>query len=188
MMQRVSLRKRDETAGAERLFRGTPERGGLIKKLLAMDGTAPRDKLDLASRSNPPTDQYSPNMKTRSKPLKLRSAWVITWFGSNTHKLPPVAILNYRKNARTVAEAVELLYATKYYNAEEKLRYAKSPKDNPYRALRSPFGRITCGHNPLLFARLVTDLKVEKDGLVTWTEPPSERELRQELIDAGILC
>jgi hypothetical protein len=48
------------------------------------------------------------------------------------------------------------------------------------------FQRITCGHNPLLFARQVSDLRMEGDQL-KWTEPPPESELRQQLKDASIL-
>jgi hypothetical protein len=113
-----------------------------------------------------------------AKPLGLKSAWIVTWFGSNTHKQPPVAILDRRKSARTVAEFVELLFATLKYDAEEKLRWTKSPRDNPYRARISPFQRITCGHNPLLFARLVTDLRIV-DGRLVWNEPEPEAVLRK---------
>jgi hypothetical protein len=123
----------------------------------------------------------------KPRPLKLKSAWLVTWFGSNTHTLPPIAILDRRKNAKSVAEAVELLYAAKYYTSEEKLRYAKSRKENPYKAQISLFQRIACGHNPFLIARLVSDLKVDDNGELTWTEPPPENELRQRLIDAGVL-
>lgn len=119
--------------------------------------------------------------------LKAKSAWVVTWVGSNRQSEPPVAILNYRLSARSVREIVEVLFASSQYNAEEKLRLAKNPRDNPYPAETSPFQRITCGHNPFLFARLVSNLKADNDGNVTWTEPRPESELRQELIDAGIL-
>ena len=120
-------------------------------------------------------------MKARTKQLKLKTAWVVTWVGSNTHKLTPVANLDHRKNARTVAAAVELLYAAEYYNGQEMLRYAKSPKDTPYRAKISVSQRVTCGHNPLLLARKVTNLKVEPTGKITWTEPPPEAELLRKL-------
>jgi hypothetical protein len=120
------------------------------------------------------------------KPLKLKSAWVVSWAGSHTRNRPPLAVLDYRLSHSTVRGIVELLYAVQSYTSEEQLRLVKSPKDKPYPASVSPFQRITCGHNPFLFARLVTNLHMEGDVL-KWTEPPSERELRQTLKDAGIL-
>lgn len=120
------------------------------------------------------------------KPLKLKSAWVVTWFGSNTHNEPPVAVLDYRLSSSSVRNIVEMLFAVLRYTPEEQLRYVRSPKDNPYPATVSQFQRITCGHNPLLFARLVRDLHMEGEEL-KWTEPPPESELRQQLKDAGIL-
>jgi hypothetical protein len=122
----------------------------------------------------------------KAKPLKLKSAWVVTWFGSNTHNKPPLAILDYRLSARSVRDIVQMLYAVERYTPEEQLRYVKSPKDNPYPAVMTQFQRITCGHNPLLFARQVSDLHMEGDGL-KWTEPPPESKLRRKLTDAGIL-
>jgi hypothetical protein len=120
------------------------------------------------------------------KPLKLKSAWVVSWVGSHMRNKPPLAVLSYRLSHWTVRGIVELLYAVECYTPEEQLRFVKFPKDNPYPASVSPFQRITCGHNPFLFARLVTDLHMQGDGL-KWTEPPSERALREKLKDAGIL-
>jgi hypothetical protein len=124
--------------------------------------------------------------RPKVKPLKLKSAWVVTWFGSNTHNEPPLAVLDYRLSHRAVRSIVQLLHAVECYTPEEQLRFVRSPKDNPYPASVSLFQRITCGHNPLLFARQVTDLHMEGDEL-KWTEPPPESELRQKLKDAGIL-
>jgi hypothetical protein len=121
-----------------------------------------------------------------TNPLKLKRAWIVTWFGSNRHTEPPLAILDYRLGSRRVVEIVQLLFAVHQYTPEERLRYVKWPKDNPYPATVSKFQRITCGHNPFLFARQVSDLHMGGVDL-RWTEPPSEQELRQKLIDAGIL-
>jgi hypothetical protein len=120
------------------------------------------------------------------KSLRLKRAWVVTWVGSNTHTQPVVAVLDYRLGAKSVRDIVKLLFAVQQYTPEEQLRYVKSPKDNPYPAAVSMFQRITCGHNPFLFARQVSDLRMEGDEL-KWTRPPPEGELRQKLVDAGIL-
>jgi hypothetical protein len=124
--------------------------------------------------------------KPRIKPLKLKSAWLITWTGSHQREKPPVALLDYRKSTKTVADFIEKLYAIYTYTLEEQLRWTRTPKDNPYPADVHPFARIVCGHNPFLFARVVTDLHMDGDTL-KWTEPPPESELRQKLKDAGIL-
>jgi hypothetical protein len=43
----------------------------------------------------------------KAKPVKLKSARVVTWFGSNTHKEPPAALLDYRLSASSVRDIVE---------------------------------------------------------------------------------
>jgi hypothetical protein len=55
------------------------------------------------------------------------------------------------------------------------LLFAKNPKGNPYPATMTLFQHIHCGDNPLLHARLVSDLKVAA-GAPEWAEPPSETE------------
>jgi hypothetical protein len=120
-------------------------------------------------------------------PTLSKSAWLVTWVGTTgVPKDPIVAILNYRNSGRSVRDFVEQLYVTLQADIEMKLAYAKKPKDTPYRASKTPFQRIFCGHNPWLYARLVSNLKAHGEKL-TWTEPRSEDELRQELRDAGIL-
>jgi hypothetical protein len=69
---------------------------------------------------------------------------------------------------------------------EEKLRFAVSSKDSFYRANKNMFERIQCGHNPWLYGRRVTDLRVVYDELV-WTEPEKEEDIRRRLRDAGML-
>jgi hypothetical protein len=73
------------------------------------------------------TKKYRPTVN----PLKLKSAWVVTWFGSDTHNEPPLALLDYRLSHRTIRDIVELLHAVERYTPEEQLRFVKSPKDNP---------------------------------------------------------
>ena len=78
---------------------------------------------------------------------------------------PIVAILNYRLSGKRVREIIELIYVNECSSLGERLAYAKNKKDNPYPAqFEGNFeGRITCGHNPFLYARLVDDLRVEVD-------------------------
>jgi hypothetical protein len=113
--------------------------------------------------------------------LEAKRAWLVTWDGiSGIPEDPVVAILNYRVSPNSVRDFVELLYVTLSYTPREKLLYAKNPKDTPYPAAMTVFQKITCGHNPWLFARQVTELKVV-DGKLTWTEPAAETERRKKL-------
>lgn len=130
-------------------------------------------------------------MKRRPRPkkpeLEAKSAWLVTWEGtSGVPENPVVAILNYRMSASSVRDFVELLYVSLSYTPREKLLYATNPKDTPYPAAMTVFQRISCGHNPSLSARLVTNLKVI-DGKLTWKEPPSETERRKKVMAADTL-
>jgi len=113
--------------------------------------------------------------------LEAKSAWLVTWDGtSGVPEDPVVAILSYRSSASSVKNLVELLYVTLNSTPREKLAYAKSPKDPPCPATMTVFQKINCGHNPWLYARQVTDLKVI-DGELTWKEPLSDAERRKTL-------
>src|ERR1022692_4174823 len=112
---------------------------------------------------------------------EAKSAWLVTWEGTcGVPEDPVAAILNYRMSASSVKDFVELLYASSWYSFREKLLIAKNAKTNPYPATMTPFQHIHCGHNPLLHARLVSDLKVV-DETSEWTEPPSEPERRAKM-------
>lgn len=114
------------------------------------------------------------------KKLKSKRAWLISWQGTN-FKEEIVAILNSRKSAETVAHFTEQYYIASSYSLSEKITYAKSSKDNPYRVEFDEIngvqwtGRMTCGHNPFLVARMVTNLSVTTDGdgyeELVWEEP-----------------
>lgn len=113
--------------------------------------------------------------------LEAKSAWLITWEGTSGVPPEPIAaVLNYRASATSVKDFTELLHVSLTSTPREKLRYAKSPRGTPYRAEMTLFQKITCGHNPHLYARLVTNLKVVA-GTLTWTEPLSHIERRKKL-------
>ena len=110
-------------------------------------------------------------------------AWLVTWEWTGDHAKVEnkiAAILNYRLLGENVRRIVELLYANNQYTLSERIAYAKNKKTNPYPARfdvinRKPWaGRIYCGHNPHLYARLVDDLviKIDENGdeIPTWKE------------------
>jgi len=101
----------------------------------------------------------------------MRSAWLITWSWIGDHAAVPedemvVAIVNYRRNGQYVKDLVENIYIERTSSPTEKLAYAKDRKSNPYPARYGNIGgvpwhgRIFCGHNPYLYARLVDNLRV----------------------------
>jgi hypothetical protein len=120
-------------------------------------------------------------MTAKKTDAEAKSAWLVTWEGTSSGPDDPIAaILNYRLSASSVRDFVELLYASLTYSPRDKLLLAKDPKTNPYPATMTRFQNIHCGHNPHLYARLVSGLKVT-DGAPTWTEPPSEPERRARI-------
>jgi hypothetical protein len=87
---------------------------------------------------------------------------------------PLEAILSPRLGAKTVRWFVEQRYAQRTYTLDEQLRIAVHPETNPSPAQLDGHweGRITCGHNPFLMARLVEEFRVGADGVATWHEIP----------------
>lgn len=107
-------------------------------------------------------------------------AWLITWEHIGDHVKPSkriVALLSPRWSPVRVRDHVHVLYSMEGYSPAEKLGLLKRRSQIPYPAdFQETQGRITCGHNPWLYARLVDDLRVSTeataiDGL-TWTERP----------------
>lgn len=115
-------------------------------------------------------------------------AWLITWDWTGDAAAVAdivVGVLNPRWADRRVADIVEFLYSNTNSNISELSHYAKRPSNNPYRAeIRG--GRIHCGHNPFLYARIVTDLKIKMaaDGKesITWMEPPQYELINEKVI------
>jgi hypothetical protein len=113
------------------------------------------------------------------------AAWLITWEWIGDHAKVEnkiAAILNYRLQDDTVRGIMERIYINNYTSLSERVAYAKSKKNHPYPAQVHksegvPWsGRIYCGRNPYLYARLVDDLHVEVDKSgeeqLIWQERP----------------
>ena len=129
-----------------------------------------------------------PTKKHRTRKRQLlhergMSAWLLTWeFGPGRQRSARdriAAILNPRWSSDRILRIVEVLHNAKNYSLTEQAGYANTYAFNPYPAeyLRvngvRHLGFITCGHSPWLYARLVTDLKIQGPRgkeLVTWTE------------------
>ena len=115
------------------------------------------------------------------------NAWLITWEGTGkiTDDKKIVAILDPRKSRKTLAELVEFIYSRATFNVGEVISYTVQSKRSPYKVLGNMSvinnvqhgDRLICGNNPHLYARKVSELKIETDldaylETVTWQEPP----------------
>ncbi len=117
-----------------------------------------------------------------SKEIRGRSAWLVTrhWVAENP-TWEVAAIFSSRLGGVRVREMVELLSLTSY--SLEELAEMHWPQRVPYPARfgqaksGEPWeGEIFCGNDPFLRARLVDDLKVERDAdgceRAVWKERP----------------
>lgn len=122
---------------------------------------------------------------TKTREQAAVSAWLVTWEHLGDHATPqePVAaVLSPRLSAHRVLEIVELLYANASYDPSKRIAIAKNRKENPHPARFGVLhgvpweGEITCGHNPWLEARLVRNLRAEKNATgqerFVWDERP----------------
>jgi len=101
-------------------------------------------------------------------------AWLVTWEWIGDHvsvSNPIVSILNPRLGPGTVKQHIERLYIDQRGTLRDRVEAAKGRRHHPYPAeyFLTPSGvrferRITCGHNPRLYARMVEDLEVLKDS------------------------
>lgn len=121
-------------------------------------------------------------MKSSKRTSRGNSVWLVTWEYQGEHAKPATkfaAVLSPHWSGERVREIVELHYVNDSYSLSERLGYAVNRRFNPYPAEFSAIngvrwqGRITCGHNPFLLARLVDNFRVvASDGRdsATWTE------------------
>jgi hypothetical protein len=111
-------------------------------------------------------------------------AWVVRWEGdwkAECIRDPLIALFNPATSAKRIKSFVEMFYAAEHLSGPEKVRCflwrGSRRDDNPYPAeyLTIPpgvpfHGGISCGHNPLIVARLA---EVRQDSeTVTWTDDP----------------
>jgi hypothetical protein len=132
-------------------------------------------------------------------------AWLLTWeCNTSSVKEKIVAVLCSRRSDQAVAGLMEFLVLRATSSAHSLAYYANRRKELVYRAQtplainRVPHGeRILCGHDPWLYGRKVSALRVELDAasneeLVSWREPDDFRwtdgsERAIEVARAGIV-
>ena len=111
-------------------------------------------------------------------------AWLVTWeWMSESGEVADriATILPSQWSPDRVRDIVEQLYALSISNVEELAALARRPKNNPYpaRAESNHADMLVCGSHPWLYARKVSDLKVERTEAgferVSWIEPDRYR-------------
>ncbi|MDZ3993088.1 hypothetical protein [Pseudomonas sp. Teo4] len=114
----------------------------------------------------------------------MKTAWLITWEWMGDHAAVAdkvVAVVSHRRQGAYVKDLMEQLYVSRNFSDAEKLAYAKDRSVNPYPASFDVIngvpwqGRITCGDNPFLLGRMVSNLRLEEeDGeeRLHWHERP----------------
>lgn len=110
------------------------------------------------------------------------NAWLLTWEGtkypadSEQHKI--AAVLPGRMASNKVEIIADLLYTRCIWSVGDLVKNANKRKarQRQFRHSYSQPSRFFYGQNPCVFARVVTDIKVQRNEvelteLVTWTEP-----------------
>lgn len=97
--------------------------------------------------------------------LRSTRAWLVT-LESQDQNSEVVSVIKAQRSAEFVREYMEQHYIDRFYSVREKLLYAASRKHNPSPARfeqvngQSWQGRIHCGVQPRLYARLVKNLRL----------------------------
>nr|NJM03439.1 hypothetical protein [Desulfobacula sp.] len=132
----------------------------------------------------------------KPNPFKSRinksRAWLITWEKfraeeENDQSNKIVSIFDSRVSSDKIKDYAENFFISTQYSPFEKITFANKRKNNPYPAeyLRINGiqwqGRIVCGHNPYLLARLVKNLIVVNNEsgqeIISWEEQPIPKDL-----------
>jgi hypothetical protein len=113
-------------------------------------------------------------------------AWLVTWDWTGDYAKvnnPIIAVLSSRRSAKSVLELVEFVYTSRHFTWNERLEFARNKK--AYLSLylsgfvngtTTPWGgSLMFGRNPFIYARVVDDIKVQKDENgkeeLIWNEP-----------------
>lgn len=111
------------------------------------------------------------------------NAWLLTWEGTSGPAILAnkkiVAIISARRASSTIEKMVDLLYCRSVDSAYDMafMAYKGKQRAGQYKLLCSTPGRIFYGRNPCIYARVVSNLRIERDETrkeerVQWTEPP----------------
>lgn len=111
------------------------------------------------------------------------NAWLLTWEGTTGPALAAdkkiIAILSSRRSETAIADVVDVLYCRSVDSAFDmaSLLNKRAARKRQYRHLYSTNSRLFYGRDPCIFARQVTNLRIERDlstrsELLRWHELP----------------
>jgi hypothetical protein len=114
------------------------------------------------------------------------NAWLLTWEGTSGPAVAPdkkiVAIVSARLSPKKIEEFADLLYSRSVDSAYDMARSANTRKARirAQKHMYSTPSRLFYGQNPCIFARVVSDLTIDRDeeaGVerVSWVDPPYYR-------------
>lgn len=112
--------------------------------------------------------------------------WLITWEWTGDHvkiEGPIIAIFSSRKSNSFIKEYVEHFYEMTVSPLSEIAYFANRKRKRPYKAKCDIINNIphefmiTCGHNPHIYARQVSEFNIQIDEtkeveIIKWKEPP----------------
>ena len=113
-------------------------------------------------------------------------AWLLTWEGTYGPALVAdkkiVAIISSSRSSNVIEDMVDILYSRSVDSAYDMafLANKRGERKSEYKHSYSQPHRLFYGRNPCIYARIVSDLKVERDEdrkieCVRWIEPPYRR-------------
>jgi hypothetical protein len=111
------------------------------------------------------------------------NAWLLTGEGTTGPALVPdkkiIAILSSRRSSAVIADIVDVIYCRCVDSAYDMASLANKRKQRvrEYQHITSTSNRLFYGRNPSIFARQVTNLRIEKDlrsncEILRWSELP----------------
>lgn len=161
--------------------RSSPDSSGEVPWNESSKGRVDVDRL-------PPAEAMVRNAMRSTRPNAMK-AWLVTWEWCGRHAAVAdkiAVILPPRYSGKRVADIMQLHYTLATSDLSDMADFAKRRGDAPYKPRREIINSVPCGdllrlgHNPELYARPVTDLRVWLEPetgfeLIEWTEPPIYR-------------
>ena len=106
------------------------------------------------------------------KMLKYKKAWLIEWVSTNNQQFPTgqkfIGLYDGRTDYKLISKIIEFYYATHYYNKSEMAKsFCGNNKCVIYPVLCGDYvGKLSCGNNPYISARLVSNVVIKNDELL----------------------
>lgn len=102
---------------------------------------------------------------------KHKKVWLIEWCSTNNSPSPTgndfIGIYDGRVDYRFIAKLIEFYYATfNYTKSEMSCSFCGNAKKTIYPALIGNYvGKMSCGNNPFISARLVENIVIDGDNI-----------------------